>query len=103
MILSRKKVPPDIDICVRINDSILKRVNETIFLGVTLTEKINWKIQIKNITKKISKYNGIIYLIRNILNEQTLKKIYLIFVTLTHILPTVIFCGVQHSKLIYIH
>ena len=89
MILSRKKIPPDINVCIKINDRILRRVNETIFLDVTLTEKINWQTQINNITKKVSKYNGIIYLLRNILNQQTLKKIYL-----TLINPHLTYCNI---------
>ena len=50
------------DINLKISQCAIKRVNETIFLGVILNENLTWKPHIAiNVARKISKSIGIIY------------------------------------------
>ena len=38
-----KNVIPDSNLCLKINNVVIKQVNEARFLGVTLDENLNWK------------------------------------------------------------
>ena len=59
-----------------INGREIERVKECRFLGVLLNESFNWKSHINYLVSKLSKMNGIFYLVRHLFNEDTLKLIY---------------------------
>ena len=61
---------------IKINNNIIKQVKETKFLGVLITNKLNWSKHIKNVTLKINRINGILYLTRHLLSKNILKNIY---------------------------
>ena len=50
-----------LDLPVKINDNLIARAKETVFLGVILVENLSWKPHILNVSRKISKSIGIIY------------------------------------------
>ena len=74
---------------ININDININRVTETEFLGMTITDKLSWAKHIRNITIKISKINGILYLTRQLLNRETLKRIYIALVQ-----PHLTYCNI---------
>ena len=89
MILARKKIPLDDSISIRINNLSIDRVKSIKFLGVTINEKLNWANHIRNISKKLSKLNGVFYLVRHLLTLETLKYLYI-----TLINPHLTYCNI---------
>ena len=61
--------------------------NKTIFLGVIIGHKWNWSDHLTYIKNKISKSIGIINKTRNLLDKNTLRNLYFIF-----IYPYLIYC-----------
>ena len=59
-----------------LNNIILHEVPTTKFLGVTIHKHLYWHKHIQDITNKISKQCGILYLIRDSLNAKSLNLIY---------------------------
>ena len=59
-----------------INDIIIKRVNQTKFLGVIIDDKLSWKPYILSLNKKLSSICGRIYRIKKSLPESLYKQIY---------------------------
>ena len=59
-----------------INNHKLKRVKETIFLGVLLNENLSWKSHISHIASKISKSIGIMYKSSIYLTRLALRTLY---------------------------
>ena len=51
-----------LDLHFSINDTKIDRVTETLLLGVIIDECLTWKPHIQNLTRKISKSLGIIYI-----------------------------------------
>ena len=60
------------DIMIKIDDLILKQVNEIKFLGITLDNLLKWKPHIDDLKSKLCKLMGEIYRIRNHLNTNSL-------------------------------
>ena len=54
---------------LRYKNIIIKRVSNIKFLGVILSEKIDWSPQINKVTRKISSINGILYNLRKFIPE----------------------------------
>ena len=54
----------------------LKRVDKTIFLGVTIDENLSWKNHIDGITKTISRNIGMINKLKFIIPERSLHTLY---------------------------
>ena len=50
-----------LDLPFKINDNLIARAKGTVFLGVILDENLSWKPHILNVSRKISKFIGIIY------------------------------------------
>ena len=67
----KKSIPP-----IMLNGEILKKVNQTQFLGVIIDENLNWKSHIDHISLKISKVTGILYRVRHNLTSDALLSIY---------------------------
>ena len=52
-----------VDISIQIDNSVIERVKETVFLGVILDEHLSWKPHILSVSTKISKSIGVISLV----------------------------------------
>ena len=64
------------DLSIMINDCVIDRVKEVVFLGVILDEHISWKPHISHVARKISKSIGIIYKASFFLSKSSLCKLY---------------------------
>ena len=65
---------------ILINNNIIDHTNNTKFLGVIIGNKINWAAHIHYIKNKISKSIGILFKIRNFLDNHTLRSMYSTFI-----------------------
>ena len=97
MIFSKQKLTLDDLPQIKINNVNINRVTETEFLGMTITDQLNWTKHIRNIKIKISKINGILYLTRQLLNRETLKHIYITLVQ-SHLIYCNIIWGCNYSS-----
>ena len=72
--------------CLSIGDNPITQVTSTTFLGVIIHERLNWKIHISYVCKKISKSIGIIGKFRSLLHHKCLLTLYysLIYPYLTY-------------------
>ena len=75
-----KKQIPLIEADIVIDENKIERVIFTKFLGVLLDENLNWKQQIDNVCKKVSKGIGVLYSARAFLNKHLLKQLYFAFI-----------------------
>ena len=74
---SRKKVTPgQDDLILTINETVIKQVSETKFLGVTIDDKLNWAPHIKNLNTKLRSCCGRLYRIKHLVPERLHKQIY---------------------------
>lgn len=71
-LMSHTLCPP-----ITIDDISIDRVTEFKFLGITIDDKLKWKRHIDNIISKISVISGILFRIREFVNENCLRQIYL--------------------------
>lgn len=67
----KKTIPP-----VSIDGQLIKQVNYTKYLGVTIDENLNWKEHIDQTCVKLSKLNGILYRVRHNLTTEAMISIY---------------------------
>ena len=51
-----------LDISIQIDNNVIERVKETVFLGVILDEHLSWKPHILSVSRKISKSIGILFI-----------------------------------------
>ena len=63
-----------------INNTEIKRVYDTSFLGVIIDESLSWTKHIANIENKIAKNIGILYRAKQVLELNSLKKLYFAFI-----------------------
>ena len=61
---------------LKINGEIIDKVESTKFLGLHIDDKLNWKQHIDYVQNKLSKTASIMYRMRYILNENTLRTLY---------------------------
>ena len=61
---------------LNINNNIIERVSNTIFLGILLENNLSWGTHIKLITSKLHRYCSVLYLTRNSLTKKSLLLIY---------------------------
>ena len=61
---------------IQIDNNVIERVNETVFLGVILDEHLSWKPHILSVSRKISKSIGIIYKYSFCLPKTSLRSLY---------------------------
>ena len=87
-ILFSRKQNTHLDRSLKIDDKEITQVKETKFLGLTLYYNLKWNKHIQNITFKISKLNGILYLTRHLISIETLKYIYISLIQ-----PHLIYCN----------
>ena len=64
------------DICIRIDNTALPRVDKTKFLGVYLDSSLSWKYHISEVESKVSKSIGIISKIKHLLPDFILRMLY---------------------------
>lgn len=63
-------------VCIKINGQDIVRVISTKFLGVHVDEYLNFKCHIDDLTKKLSKYAGLFFKLRNFLPFSALLTLY---------------------------
>ena len=61
---------------IQINGSNIEFVNNFVFLGITINNKLNWNSHINKVTNKISKTVGILNKLRSFLPSGVLQTIY---------------------------
>ena len=59
-----------------LDNTILKQVSNTKFLGVTVDNHLTWKLHIENICKVISRNTGVIYRLKSMLPKSSLFMLY---------------------------
>ena len=64
------------DTGIILDNQLLKRINKTKFLGVTIDQNLTWKTPIDNVSKNISKGIGILYQIKHFVPERILYSLY---------------------------
>ena len=62
--------------CLMINNTLMERVTEFIFLGLTVNEYMNWNSHIKKIANKISRTLGVMNRLRRYLPISAIKLMY---------------------------
>ena len=84
---------------LHINNSPIKRVMEFKFLGVWFDSSLKWNTHIDNIKNLVSKFIGVIYRIRNTLDNENIKLIYnsLVYPHLTYC--SAIWGGAYHTSI----
>ena len=76
-----------LDISIQIDNNVIERVKETVFLGVILDEHLSWKPHILSVSGKTLKSIGIIYKSSFCLPKTSLRSLYY---SLVH--PYLIYC-----------
>ena len=65
---------------LKINNTLIKRVDHIKFLGVLFDENLTWKNHINLIENKISKSLGILHRVKFLLNQKFRKNVYFSFI-----------------------
>ena len=68
------------DYDIKIDDTVLKSVKCTKYLGVLIDSELTWKEHIDHLYRKLLKFSGVFYRLRHILPYEVLKMIYFAFV-----------------------
>ena len=66
----------DLELDITLNNQSISRVNQFVFLGLTVDESLTWKAHIQDTANKISKTIGILNKLKKFLPENILKMIY---------------------------
>jgi hypothetical protein len=74
------KTMVDYEFDVKIENIQIQKVEFCKYLGIILDENREWSLQIESIYKKLVKYAGIFYKLRNILPDRSLRTLYYAFV-----------------------
>ena len=74
---------------IKINNEIINRVEKTTFLGIIVQSNLKWYSHIQNVTNKINKKCGILYLIRDLVPRNILINLYYSLVY-----PHILYCNV---------
>ena len=64
------------NIIVKINDTEIKHVESTKFLGIYIDSNLTWKVHINHIVNKVAKTTGILYKARHFFSSQALRTLY---------------------------
>ena len=60
--------------CLKMKNSVIKRQTETVFLGVTLDQHLEWNLQTRAVCNKVAKYVHIIRNLRSYIDKKKLSK-----------------------------
>ena len=74
MVFGRRKIKCDVDI--QINSNQITRVNKTTFLGIMIDEQLNWKEQIHQVQRGLSRITGVMYRVSRVLGTASLLTLY---------------------------
>ena len=69
---NKNKIKPNL----KINNTTLKPVDHSKFLGMWIDENLNWNAHINKLINKIKRNMHLLWVPRNLFNERTLKLIY---------------------------
>ena len=72
----QRKLSPENIPHLKINGITIQQTKEFNFLGLTISETLQWKDHINKISNKISKTIGMMYRMKNFVNQSILKLIY---------------------------
>lgn len=72
---------------IKINNFALNVVTDFKFLGITIDNKLKWKQHIDMVKSKVALLTGVIYRLRDCLNQNSLRQIYL-----SLIYPHLLYC-----------
>ena len=86
MIFHRRKLPLNLE-PLSIGETVLERVSNTKFLGITIEDNLKWHKHALTVARKLDKLSGILYQTRHMLTERALKQIYYAL-----IYPNIIYC-----------
>ena len=81
-----------------INDTVIQRVTEFSFLGLTINEFMNWKSHSSKISNKISRTMGVINRLKRYLPFSALKRMYS-FLILSHLQFAITSWGFEWERL----
>ena len=90
VLFSRRKKP----VCMnpssylKIENSVIERQTETIFLGVTVDQHLEWNLQTRAVCNKVAKYVHIFRNLRSYIDKKALKNLYN-----TLVYPNLIYCN----------
>ena len=76
MVLRPRQSRQTLDISIQIDNNVIERVKETVFLGVIFDEHLSWKPHILSLSRKISESIGIIYKSSFCLHKTSLRSLY---------------------------
>ena len=76
MIFRPRQRRQTLDISIQIDNNVIERVKESVFLGVILDEHLSWKLHLLSVCRKISKSIGIIYKSSFCLPKASLRSLY---------------------------
>lgn len=74
MLFGNKKA--DMPVQISIDNTIIERVKENLFLGIMIDEKISWKPHISYLRKKVAKCIGVMKRSCHVLNQSALLTLY---------------------------
>ena len=85
---------------LKLGDFLIPRVNFTKLLGLTIDDRLKWSYHTKDLSKKLSKLNGVLYLYRKKLSNESLRTIYysLAYSHITYCVPIWGGTWAQHLK-----
>ena len=93
MIFHPRQKKVNVNVPLTLENTVIKQVMETKFLGVLIDQHLSWKPHIDFVSKKISKSVGIIAKARFYLSSQTLMTLYYSLVY-----PFLTYCNVAWSS-----
>ena len=87
------------NVSIRIDGKNLDQLHEVKFLGITLDKNLRWKPHIEILKTKLSRVTGTIYRIRDYVDKDSLRQIYL-SLAYPHLLYCCALCGGAYKTFI---
>ena len=85
--VSSPLLTPSVQTSITINNSTLKEVSDSKFLGIIIDNKLKWKVHVDTVKTKVSLLTGVIFRLRNCISTNCLRQIYL-----SLIYPHMLYC-----------
>ena len=77
---------------IKLNGKLLKHVVSYKYLGVTLDEKLNFSIHIRNMIKNLRFKSILLYRVRGYMSSEVLLKVYK-----SHVIPVIDYCDILYA------